>query len=312
MFKKCILSALFLLTSFSSLKAQSVEIPQQFFVKQHWFSLTNTFDVETQDRKFGTVHRKLFSWNPHYIFYDINEQIQAKAKMRFFSLGATFDIYDAYEQPIGKVEERFFAFFPTFDLYRADGHHVAKARLNFWQTRYTVKDPATDQIIAFLSRGFFRLKDNWTVDIVNPTLFLERQIDPRFFILVMAFQTDRDYWASYRYSVNGGPHIALESSSKELINLENKLEPYRITLESHRAQLQGIEPSDAEIESLENIVEKRLNEYELTFNPSEQEAISRAEVVAKGISQLLPLLHSEELSLGQKSALFLLLEQELN
>ena len=94
MLKKILTGALLLLSSFSALKAQTIsEVPSQFFVKQHWISLTNTFDVESKDRKFGTIHRKLFSWTPQYLFYDLNEQIQAKAKMRFFSFGATFDIF---------------------------------------------------------------------------------------------------------------------------------------------------------------------------------------------------------------------------
>lgn len=305
MLKKILISTLLILSSLSSQEFKTpiiLDIPEHFFVKQHWFSLTNTFDVETKERRFGTIHRKLFSLTPQYLFYDINEQLQAKAKMRFFSLGATFDIFDANEQAIGQVDERILTFFTTFDLYRADGYRTAKAKLNFWGTKYTVRDPQTDEIIAYLWRKFFRLKDDWTVEIVNPVLFSEKKIDPRLFILVMAFQTDRDYWASLRHhetSHSSGINAIRANHTHETQLAGNKsLEHYRSTLDVYREQFNDIEPTETDIENLEKIVGKFLDEQ-----------VNEVDVV---LSQLIPLLDSEELSHGEKSALFFLMDQVVN
>lgn len=319
MLKKSLTGALLLMSSFTACKAQTLDAPAQFFVKQHWFSLTNTFDVESVDRKFGTVHRKLLSWTPQYLFFDAHNQLQAKAKMRFFSLGATFDVWDAEEAPLGKVDEKILKFFATFDIYRANGYHAATAILNFWGTKYKVKDPDTEEVIAILWRKFFRLKDDWTVDIVNPALLAEKKIDPRMFILVMAFQTDRDYWSSLRNYQANSPTMSLSQNiSAELIMAHNNLEQHRNKLESYRDQLSSIEPSDADIKSLEEIVERRLEacEYDVPqdANVDSRESMEMARIQAKerGLAVLMPLFDSEELAPGQKSALYLLMEQELN
>lgn len=288
-------------------KLLSFEMPAQFFVKQHWFSWTTTFDIESKDSKFGTVQRKILSLTPQYLFYDVNDQLQARAKMRFFSLGATFDIYDAEDVYLGKVDQRLLTFFSTFDLYRYDGYHAATAKLNFWGTKYTVKDPKTKEIIAVLRRSFFRLKDNWTVDVINTSLLAEKQIDPSMFVLVMAFQTDRDYW-SKQGDQNGSHGI---NNCVEMQKIYHRLEKYRCELEEYRSSLISFEPNDADIEQLEMFVENHFSAecdwYDEDFDPE----MHLVKIKEKRIGLLLPLLYSEELTIQQKSALFLFLEEEL-
>ena len=315
---KNIFHTLIILVGIASPLKAHVEIPSQFFVKQHWISLTNTFDIETHDRKFGTIHRKLLSWTPQYQFFDVYDQLQATAKMRFFSFGATFDIFDLYERPLGRVDERILTFFSTFDLYRSDGYHAAKAKLNFWGTKYTVSDPYTGATIATLGRSFFRLKDDWTVNIVNPSLFFEKQIDPRMFILVMAFQTDRDYWKSQREREERARLYSVKQLSKvapDALMINQKLEDQRSLLETYRESYQGLEPSEEEVENLEMLVEKMLEEAE-PHETHVEEPISaefaQVEALERGISTLLPLFESEELTRGEKSALFMLMDQRLH
>lgn len=301
MLKKFLTALVLFLSSFSLSQAEPIlEVPTQFFVKQHWFSLTNTFDIQSKDQKFGTIHRKFFSLMPQYLFYDVNEQLQATAKMRFFSVGPTFDIFDANEQPIGQVNERLFAFFHTFDLYRADGYHVAKAKFNLLGTKYTVKDPVTDEVIAYLWRKFFRLKDNWTIDIVNQQHFIEKQIDPCMFMLVMAFQTDLDYWSKHNYSHSYYNNIPFLN---EPVSTSTNLHSYRVILNSYRAELGNIEPTEADFIALDKFVEKNWDESQLEMDQESPD---------KGIVMLLPLLNSDDLTLGQRSVLFHLLDEELN
>lgn len=318
MLKKYIFHSLIILAGIASSLQAHVEIPSQFFVKQHWISLTNTFDIETNDRKFGTIHRKLLSWTPQYQFFDVYDQLQATAKMRFFSFGATFDIFDLYERPLGRVDERILTFFSTFDLYRSDGYHAAKAKLNFWGTKYTVSDPHTGATIATLGRSFFRLKDDWTVNIVNPSLFFEKQIDPRMFILVMAFQTDRDYWKSQREREERARLYSFKQLSKvtpDTLIIHQKLEDQRSLLETYREDYQGVEPSDEEVENLEMLAEKILEEAEPNETHLEEPIsveLAQVQALERGISTLLPLFESEELTRGEKSALFMLMDQRLH
>lgn len=312
MIKKILLLSTLTLCTYFTLKAdQTIEIPNKFYVKQHWFSLTNTFDIESKDKKFGTIHRKLFSLTPQYLFYDVNQEIHAIAKMRFFKLGATFDIFDREGLSLGKVDEKILTFFPTFDFYRADGYLAAKAKLNFWGTKYTVKDQDTEEVIAYLERSFFRFKDRWTVTIVNPNLFAEKQMDSRMFILVMAFQTDRDHWSKYRYQSSKDMEMALKTENLSFTgnSLPQAFEQYRLALEAHKEFIVMTQPTEVEIEELETMVE---NYLEQTAEMDEiHEERTQEKILERGISLLIPLLDSPDLSPGIKSALFLLLETQL-
>lgn len=195
MLKKKLIILLFLFVAFNKLTIQAEEIPSKFFIRQHWISLTHTFDILSKDLPMGTVHRKhIKEGASHYLFYDAHNKLQAKAYMSFFDWGASLDIYDGDEQLLGKVEEKIVHFFPIFDLYRADGYHAASAKINLCGTKYTVIDPATHQVFAYLWRHFFSLKDDWTVEILDPTLFREQAIDYRLLILMLTFQIDHYHW----------------------------------------------------------------------------------------------------------------------
>ncbi len=190
MFKKLLLIALCV-----SSQIFSFAIPDEFYVTQRWISLTTGFDIETPTRRLGTVYRRFFSLTTSYDFYDTAEQHLATASMRWFSFGAVFDVTEAStDKLIGRVEEHIFTWFPKFSIFSPMEEKLAVAEMNFWGTKYEVTDPATGEMMALMERAFFRLKDDWKVTILRPDLFQGKNIDPRLFITVMAFQTDSDHW----------------------------------------------------------------------------------------------------------------------
>lgn len=179
----------------TSFALSNTEIPDEMYIKEHWISLTTSYDIETKTRKLGTLYRKFFSLLLTYEFFDPFDNKLAYARSKFFSLTAHFDVYDNYENFIGSADEKLFAFFPTFDIYGADGYtKLAKASMNFWGTTFTIYDPVTDREMATLYRPFFRLKNDWTFNITNRALFNKKGIDSRVLMTVIAFQGDREYW----------------------------------------------------------------------------------------------------------------------
>lgn len=181
----------------SSFALGNTEIPDEMFIKEHWISLTTSYDIETKTKKLGTLYRKFFSFLLTYEFFDPFDNKLAYAKSKFFSLTAHFDVYDNFENYLGSADEKLFAFFPTFDIYGQDGYtKLAKASMNFWGTTFTIYDPATDREMATLHRPFFRLKNDWTFNITNRDLFNHKEIDSRVLMTVIAFQGDREYWES--------------------------------------------------------------------------------------------------------------------
>jgi hypothetical protein len=283
------------------------ETPRQFYVKQHWLSFTTTFDIETDQLKLGTVHRKFFSLSPvKYEFYDYESNLQASASMRWLSWGATFDIADAAGGTIGTVEQRLFSFFPTFEILSPVGHVLAIAKMNFWGTSYTLSDPVTRQPMALLSRPFFRLKDNWTVTLTNPELYHQKQIDPRLFILVMAFQTDRDAWTAQRRLLEEQNRQRSQFSMiGSLDNAEiDRLESLKEQLSICRKKVDPCTPTEEEAE----LVDQR---FQLLGFMDDETGSSELDRVAAAFTLLSPLLDNDSLSLGEKSALLKLFETRL-
>lgn len=183
---------LILLLALSSKLYPFSTLPDEFTVTQRWLSLTLTFDIESNLDYIGSVQRKFLSLRTEYNFYDAQHALQAKAKARLISFGYVFDVVDALEQPLGRVEEYIFTLFPKFDIISNENQTLAVAEQNLWGTKFTLKDPVTQEELAQMTRPFIRFKDNWTVTITNPSLFKSKNIDPRLFITVMAFQTDAD------------------------------------------------------------------------------------------------------------------------
>lgn len=178
----------------------SFELPNQFFVNQHWFSLTNCFTIKTEQESLGTVYRKLLSLNLQYELNDTEENLVATAYSRYFSLGTIFDIVDAEGVYLGRIDEYLFTFFPKFDILGPDEKILATAKLNIWGTTYTFE--ADDRIIATMNRRFFSLKDDWVVTIYDPSAFGPDKIDPKLMIILAAFQTDCDYWSQQNQGGN--------------------------------------------------------------------------------------------------------------
>jgi uncharacterized protein YxjI len=175
--------------------AFATDMPDQVDVKEHWISLTKSYDILSGNLQLGTLYKRFFSFLPTYDFYNFKNIKIASAKTRFFSLGAHLDIYDNNNVVLGSVEEKIFSFFPTFDIY--DEYlttKLATAEMNFWGTRFDVLDPFTRQEIAIISRPFFQFKHDWSISVTNRALLERKNIDSRVLLTVVAVQGEIEDW----------------------------------------------------------------------------------------------------------------------
>lgn len=217
--------------NFAAVAEISNRIPDELSIKEHWVSLTTSYDIETRTQKLGTLYRKFFSFLLTYDFYDPFDNKIAYARSKFFSFTAHFDVYDNNENYLGAADERLFAFFPTFDIYDRDGYtKLATASMNFWGTTFYIYDPVTGNEMAYMSRSFFRLKNDWTFKVSDRGLFEQKRIDPRVLLTVIAFQGDREYWESQNKEDNqkGVRHtkdaaFASDISREQVQTLLNKI-----------------------------------------------------------------------------------------
>jgi hypothetical protein len=197
--KKILVALLFLFICISSRFVIADEIPNyipdELYITEQWISLTTSYDIGTKTEKLGTIYRRLFSFLLTYDFYDAFNNKIAYARSKFFPFTVHFDVFDTNENFLGAADERLFSFFPTFDIYDREGDiKLATATMNFWGTTFYIYDPITNKEMAYMSRAFFRLKNDWAFHVSDRDLLEEKNFDPRVMMTVIAFQGDREYW----------------------------------------------------------------------------------------------------------------------
>lgn len=178
--------------------AYAFELDNKMYLTEHYLSYTTSFDVSTDERKLGTLYRRVLSLNTVYDFYDIKNKLIATAQSHFFSFGAHLDIFDDNKVLLGTVEEKVFTWFPSFDIYSPDGVRLASATMNFWGTTFILYDGRSTRELAKMSRNFFRLRNAWTIDIKDLDRAKEQHIDARLLLTVLAVQGDIEYLEQYR------------------------------------------------------------------------------------------------------------------
>lgn len=278
------------------------ELPDEFYVIPHWFSFDS--DIKTAEATIGTVHRRFWTLTTEYNLYDTEGHLDTTARQRFFSLGAIFDVTNSQGYAIGTVEESLFSFFPTFRILSPNRDILATATLNFWGTTYTVTRPGSNETIATFYRAYFRLKDDWTVKIIDRSAFDYDKIDASLFIIVAAFQTDIETWrriAEQQRTVITFDKKSMDSTSANdpaVEALANELAAYSAVINP------AAEPiTEADCEEMIALTTPLLAAFD-----EETDAQTR---LVEGCQSLLPLLEGESLNPKQKSTLVRMLEQRL-
>ncbi len=289
-----------LFTCFASYADDPINEP--LYIKEHWFSLTTSYDIETKSRKVGSLYRNPYTYTLSYDFYDPYNYLQATAYSRFFSFNVHFDIFDPMDRFLGAADEQLFVFFPTFDIFGLDGvSKLATAKMNFWGTTFYVYDPVTNKEMAQLYRSFFRLKNDWTFKVTNKKLFASKGINPKVLMTVIAFQGDREYWESHddEYRLK-----ALKSSANQTKPLLNKVNAAVGELNmDHKSK-----PSDKELEEAAAMLDKN---YQETLQEGSDNDTSNQQQVEDYVNAALDLINSNSLDDRSKKAAIYLLKTRL-
>jgi hypothetical protein len=290
--KKIILS-LFLLLS-TTLSHADNPVPDDISVREHWISLTKSYDIETKEKKLGTLYRRFFSLRLTYDFYDAKDIKTASAKAKFFSFGPYLTIDDQNDTRLGSVKEKIFSYFTTFEIFAPDeSTQLARAEMNFWGTKFTVYDPVTSQEMAIMSRSYFRLKNNWTLHVSNQAVLEQKNLDPRVLMTVLAIQGEIEDWKK-------------DHKNKSSLNAKQTLMHQQIATLSTTEQFEDLEnPSEESLEILAEELEQQFN----TENPSTHNARDEEHIQA---FITFCLQKSQELPDAKKKAILSLLNLRLH
>lgn len=284
------------------------DIPDEFYITQHWISLTSSFDIETKTQKLGTLYRRYFAFTPTYEFYDNSNNKVSTARARFLAWTAYFDIIDNQGVLLGAAEEELYTFFRSFDIYANDATtKTAKAQLNFWGTTFTIYDPESNLQMAKLHRSFIRLKNSWTFTVVNRALLMKKNIDPRVLLTVAAFQGDRELWNQDDDDFNAK---ALHSSGQAFRPASQQIKLYLDKIK----QISLIEnildneiPDSAILEAVANEVDVDYMKHQFKFT----QHLTNQELTRDFIEYCLNLVQTNSISDAKKRAILYMLKMRL-
>ncbi|KTC83796.1 hypothetical protein [Legionella brunensis] len=307
--KRIVISLLFFFFTINLSNASNIQtIPDEISVREHWISLTKSYDIETKAQKLGTLYRRFFSLLLTYDFYDPTDVKTATAKARFFSFGAHLDIYDQSDIFIGSVEEKIFTFFPTFEILARDSStKLARAEMNFWGTKFYIYDPVSNQEMAIMSRPFFRFKNDWTIHVTNRALLDQKNIDSRVLMTVLAVQGEIEDWQKDQQNNNNLKSAT--AKAQQLQSNRNEALSQQLKALSMKEGLDKLEkPSEDSLEVLAEELDEAFN----AENPStEDQNQSNQERIDAFTSYCLNLVSSQDLPNIKKKAIVTLLNLRL-
>lgn len=293
----------------SGMARAELPLDDKIYIKQHWLSMTTSYDIATKTQKLGTLYRRFLSLLLKYDFYDPFDKKIATAKSRFFSFSAHFDIYDTDNHLLGAANESLFAFFPTFDIYAEDGvTKLAKAKMNFWGTVFYIYDPLTNEQMAQLSRSFFRVKNDWTFQVTNKPLFEQKQIDKRVLVTVVAFQGDREYWQSQQ-----NESVALKHNNTKLVDPSLKnLNRQRTKVNQQITQRNHLKPNAYDRIAMQAMIKKLDKAYLKEQRQQKHAQLSHSEQVAAFVDFALNYAKTKQRAESKRQLIYHLLKLRLN
>lgn len=260
----------------------SMELPDEFFIKQRFFNIPTTFDIKTDTEKLFIIESEIFSLLPQYYLKDTSQNLIATSRMHFFPFLARFDLMDNENNFLGTVEQDLTFVYPHYSFFSATRKKLATAKMNFWDTKLTIKDGRDEHIIAILSRPYFHIINKWTVKILDPLAIGEKGIHPHAFMTLIAYQVHCDR----------RKNVEMLDTSVEIIkiidriDLSVKKEECEQFLDNYRSLYEEAEPTQADFDYIESL-DVSYENIEVLFD-------------------------SDELTVEQKRALWLMLENLLS
>lgn len=169
--------------------ADHYHFPSEFSVKQIK-SLVTTFYLESKNTAFGKVIKDERPESTLFHFFDEKDQLLAIGKTNYSTNSSSVEVLDSNKQALGKIIQELHVLLPSkYKIYDKNNTLVAIGEMNWLGTRFSLVDPHNGfREYANFSRSYYDLFDsNWKVKMIDM-----RFIDPRFIIMIAAFQADND------------------------------------------------------------------------------------------------------------------------
>ncbi|MDP1835699.1 MAG: hypothetical protein Q8K75_07195 [Chlamydiales bacterium] len=302
----------------STLFATEFQLPQEFTISEHTFSLTSKFTIATDEKEFAYVSREFLSFPPKFGLYDTQDQLLSKAKMHWaFLAKVSFDITDENDNKIASILPYTFTLLTKIDVVNPNNELIAVVKGNFLTTELIISDPETSEVMAIMTRPFFRLfSDTWTMHVLNPDLIEAKGLKPEHFIMLSVVQSNVDHWKQQAAAqqTRKTAALALPNESKFIAVQSSESAPSEYfdaqleeKLDSYAHKFKGREPSAEDFETIDNLVVKFFDEEHGGIKMSTGRSGQLID-----LSRLVPLLDDDKLTVNQQAALYMLIRSKLD
>ena len=169
-----------------------IALPSEFTLRENFLSLSTTMSVENSKGKtLGKVKLEFLSLRTIFNYTNNLGQLVAQAEKEVFSWGNNITIYDCNHLKIGAIKEdvinNIFSLSKTYTIQNSAGVAIAKSIKPFHLGDTHIVIGSNGHEVARLARPRLRLKDNWRINILNPSV-----IDSRVLVMIGSYKTYSD------------------------------------------------------------------------------------------------------------------------
>ncbi|MGZ3688843.1 MAG: hypothetical protein ACXWP5_00810 [Bdellovibrionota bacterium] len=168
------------------------DLPGSFEAKEKLISIGTDLLLTSGSKNFGRVVERTLHLARSFEFQNSANQVVAKARSRFFTLGAIVDIDDCAGNRIGTLKEdiwkSFFSVMTTYSILDSKGAEIGRSdKVELFSTDITLKDSMGAPIARIHRPALKILTDKWSVEILK-----QGAIDSRMIPFIPAFKTAAD------------------------------------------------------------------------------------------------------------------------
>ncbi|MFC1523121.1 hypothetical protein ACFL6Y_12000, partial [Elusimicrobiota bacterium] len=142
-------------------KAEAPPFPSEFTITERVISVTDTFEIEANKKKYGAITEALISLTKSFEYKDQNKKCVAKASAKLVSWGSHVVVTDCDKNKIGSIKENvvksLFSVYTNYSILDAKDKEIAISEKVDWITTELTLTDKEGQVIVELKRPWINI-----------------------------------------------------------------------------------------------------------------------------------------------------------
>lgn len=225
------------------------------------------------------------------------EGVFASASLNYTNNHVSVEMRNEQDQSLGGFTSSLFSPFRTYSFFGETGERVAEGELDFTGNTLTIRSTSTNEVLAVLQKTWEGLGEKWVSQMQRAEdeipVFNEQAL-----ALLMTVENDRPEWEKTLKT-----YAKINMNGYQAMDFGVDPAPLLALLEPVRPLVANVSPTEADITSIMTI----LHPYIAKMKESDPAALQTTLIT--GYTKLVALFYQDTLTLGQKAALFGVLER---